>query len=120
MHSISCALLQPLSACAWPHSFHMCTSVNDEYWFQCWSIPAIQWALDNGSTWLDWQCSQLAPQHYNCSDTEHNDDECWNEMCEKRLAADVFAWAHENGCPCTCGQSEAAEAAADRRRVYRY
>jgi hypothetical protein len=94
--------------------------VYDEYFLQCWSVPAIQWALDNDSNWLDWQCSLLAPKHYHCigldemySNAEHNDDECLYEVCEKRLAAEVFAWAHENGCLCTCGQSEAAQAAAE-------
>jgi hypothetical protein len=86
-------------------------------------MPAIQWALDNGSTWLDWQCSKLEPLCYHCIGTnemyihaEHNDDACWDEMCEKALAAEVFAWAHENGCPCTCGQ----DAVVDDREGYRY
>jgi hypothetical protein len=87
---------------------------------QCWPTSAIQWALDNGSGWLDWQCSQLAPFYYHCmgldemySHAVHNDDKCTFAWCEKALAADVFAWAHDNGCPCTCGQSEAAQEAAD-------
>jgi hypothetical protein len=110
--------------CAWPQSFHERTELYQGYYHQCWPAPAIQWALDNGSTWLDWQCWQLGPSNYYCtglrkmySDAEHNDDQCRVASCEKRLAADVFAWAHENGCPCTCGQGRASDATI-RYRVY--
>jgi hypothetical protein len=86
----------------WPESF---LNAQDS---SCWSIAAIQWALANGSTWLQWRCQDLAPQEYYCAiDGEltgaaHNDSECKQELCDKRKAAQLFAWAHEHGCPCTC------------------
>eukprot|EP00953_Heterococcus_sp_UTEX-ZZ885_P004160 2745-Heterococcus_DN1.PRE.2 len=96
---------------AWPDSIYKCTALYDAHFHECWPVYAIQWALERGSTWLNWKCSQLAPKHYRCcsqdkslSNAEHNDDECYDDMCEKGLAGEVFTWAHSNGCPCTCVQ----------------
>eukprot|EP00953_Heterococcus_sp_UTEX-ZZ885_P009950 5828-Heterococcus_DN1.PRE.2 len=84
------AALMPRWLCM-ASKFPSCTSFYKDYLFECWPVPAIQWALDNGSGWRDWQCSQLAPEHYYCiqknyrhSNAEHNDDECQLKCARKR------------------------------------
>jgi hypothetical protein len=58
----------------------------------CWTVPAIKWALANGCAWGEWQCQKLNPDLYTLQGN-------------KRSATEVFAWAHKNGCPCTCDRS---------------
>eukprot|EP00953_Heterococcus_sp_UTEX-ZZ885_P015635 8803-Heterococcus_DN1.PRE.2 len=79
---------------------------------QCWPLQCVQWVLANGSTWLVWRCQDLAPQHYECctDGAEHGEDTC-DLDCHRKNAIQLFAWAHENGCPCTCGEAAAAAAA---------
>jgi hypothetical protein len=80
---------------------------------QCWPLRCVQWALANGSTWLVWRCQDLTPQHYECctDGAEHGEDTC-DPDCHRKNAIQLFAWAHEHGCPCTCGEAAAAAAAA--------
>ena len=92
---------------AWPKSF---SKVDDNTLdSSCWSLRCVEWALANGSTWLEWRCQYLAPRHYYCRSegTEHSDDTC-PLQCDRKQAAELFQWAHENGCPCTCGEAAAA------------
>jgi hypothetical protein len=77
---------------AWPTSF----VAHSGLWqlpnaTRCWTVPAMQWALANGYTWAatNWQCQQLAPQLHIYAGS-------------KVRAQQMFAWAHNNGCPCTC------------------
>jgi hypothetical protein len=56
---------------------------------QCWSASAVQWAIANGSGWLDWHCEDYAASHFS--------------TFVAKQARDVLEWAHANGCPCTCG-----------------
>jgi hypothetical protein len=58
-----------------------------------WSKRTVQWALANGCTWGDWQCSLLSAERY------------VNGYVLQ--AAELFEWAHKNGCPCTCEQDAA-------------
>jgi hypothetical protein len=83
---------------AWPATFHGPPG--------CWTVPAIQWALNNGCTWGSWKCQQARPAGYTCTrkgrtTAEHSDADCTAAWCPKRSAAALFAWAHEHGCPCT-------------------
>jgi hypothetical protein len=73
---------------------------------EIWSLRCVEWAIANGSTWLTWRCQDLAPEHYNCPCAEHSDESC-TSLCDRKIAAEVFEWAHENGCPCTCGEAAA-------------
>eukprot|EP00953_Heterococcus_sp_UTEX-ZZ885_P027942 14933-Heterococcus_DN1.PRE.6 len=57
---------------------------------KCWSVAAVQLALSYGSTWGQWSCEELKGEQ-------------------------LFMWAHENGCPCTCASDKAAAAAAAER-----
>jgi hypothetical protein len=91
--------LRQHAAAEWPDSF--CDSVydldnDDELVNTCWSQRAVQWALANGCTWGGWHCSLYSAERYTGR--------------YERQAAEVFEWAHKNGCPCTCEQ-EAADAA---------
>jgi hypothetical protein len=92
----------------WPDSFY------DSYLAphrDCWSVQCAQWALANGSTWLIWRCQNLAPEHYDCRSegAEHDDQACTCAgACPRKQAAELFKWAHENGCPCTCEAAAAA------------
>jgi hypothetical protein len=61
-----------------------------------WRPVIVRWALGAGCTWGDWQCQKLAPKLY-------TQDEF------KKDAAALFAWAHKNGCPCTCNSSSSSE-----------
>jgi hypothetical protein len=81
---------------------------------QMWAIPSIEWALANGSSWGDWQCSELEVNGFACYQCRRIVDyNCRDSHCAKQniKALDLFAWAHANGCPCTCSSS-AAEVAA--------
>jgi hypothetical protein len=84
----------------WPKRFY--DIVGSEPRTGCWSLECVQWAVANGSTWREWRCQDLAPQHYECKSrgAEHSDDTC--SPCCRKSAREVFAWAHEHGCPCTC------------------
>jgi hypothetical protein len=91
----------------WPISFCDTTDVQHS---ACWSLECVQWAIASGSTWLDWSCQDLATAHYDCQSdsTEHSDDTCHRKYCGKQHAAELFQWAHENGCPCTCDEAAVA------------
>jgi hypothetical protein len=90
----------------WPTNFNCINIAPNRH---CWSLQCVQWALANGSTWLGWRCQDLASQNYSCSsdDAEHVDDTC-DPHCDRKYAAELFEWAHENGCPCTCGNAAVA------------
>jgi hypothetical protein len=62
-----------------------------------WTAPVVEWALAHGCTWGVWQCQDFQVQHY-------------PDGFYKDKAVELFAWAHEHGCPCTC---DAVAAAAD-------
>jgi hypothetical protein len=74
----------------WPSSF---AGIDLDFGYECfkgcWTPRAVQWALARGSTWREWKCEQLAPELYTRTDF-------------KDIAVHLFAWAHKNGCPCTC------------------
>jgi hypothetical protein len=96
----------------WPESFYDIEITPDGDF--C-SLRCVEWALANGSsTWLTWRCQDLAPQHYQCDSDGlvHSDDACSDARCQRKHAAELFTWAHENGCPCTCNETAAAAAAA--------
>jgi hypothetical protein len=99
----------------WPESFYDVYSAPDVS--KCWSLKCLQWAIANGSTWLTWRCQALSSEHYTCDSgsPEHNDDTCDKNDCDRAHATELFEWAHENGCPCTCevAVATAATAAAD-------
>jgi hypothetical protein len=85
---------------AWPATFY-----NDHC---CWAV-LVQWALTNGCEWGSWKCQLATPANFCCLTSfragEHNDAECTAKWCPQRQAAALFAWAHENGCPCSCGDT---------------
>jgi hypothetical protein len=76
---------------AWPNSF--VGTIGNEARNIAWGVPAMEYALANGYTWADahWQCQQLAPELY-------------TDVRYRRNAIKVLAWAHNNGCPCTCNK----------------
>jgi hypothetical protein len=74
----------------WPSSFY--SYDNSMECMISWSVETVKWALSEGCTWGDWQCEKLAPELY--------DEDAFRED-----AVELLAWAHENGCPCTCGNS---------------
>jgi hypothetical protein len=75
----------------WPSSFVDCFNSAGTAYNQVWTMSAMRWALANGFTWAaaNWQCQQLTPELYTGSEYKH-------------YAVKVLAWAHKNGCPCTC------------------
>jgi hypothetical protein len=75
----------------WPSTFYFYDK--DIKSMVYWTTKTVEWALSQDSTWGDWQCQQLAPQLYTRAD------------CKKQ-AATLFAWAHKNGCPCTCNDQQ--------------
>jgi hypothetical protein len=89
---------------AWPERFTYA------YHGFIWSLKCVQWARTKGSGWLVWRCQDLALQEYICGGTgdDHNDDDCSSDTCTSKHAMDLFKWAHENGCPCTCNEPAAA------------
>jgi hypothetical protein len=66
---------------------------------KCWPLAAVQLALSSGSSWGQWSCEELRES----ASTIHSDSQ---------RAEQLFTWAHENGCPCTCEADRAAAAAA--------
>eukprot|EP00953_Heterococcus_sp_UTEX-ZZ885_P040419 20662-Heterococcus_DN1.PRE.3 len=56
----------------------------------CWTVLAVQWALAQGSGWLDWKCEDYAADKYGLINLQQQ-------------AVELLEWAHANGCPCTCG-----------------
>jgi hypothetical protein len=72
----------------WPSSFIGRQWVLSNRVRVCWDSRAVAWALSKDCGWLEWRCQDLASELY----------------CEysRQLAVGLFAWAHENGCPCTC------------------
>jgi hypothetical protein len=77
---------------------------------------AAQCAVQQGAGWGTWQCAENAPQHFAYAKSQaggavHNDAACKKAWCSKKNAAQLFKWAHENGCPCTCDADAAAAAA---------
>jgi hypothetical protein len=93
---------------AWPTSFYRVSDPSRSM-HDCWSLNCMQWAIANGSTWLVWRCQDLAPYMYSCIGSgcaEHSDDTCY-DSCNRKGAAELFKWAHENGCPCTCNDAAA-------------
>jgi hypothetical protein len=81
----------------WPDSF-VGTDLGSHPGEVCWSAPAMQWALANGFTWAaaHWQCQQLESELHT------------HPSCKVR-AQQVFAWTHNNGCPCTCSCSSESD-----------
>eukprot|EP00953_Heterococcus_sp_UTEX-ZZ885_P006165 3788-Heterococcus_DN1.PRE.2 len=74
---------------AWPKKLYGTAEYHNKPVNVCWSARVVKWALAHGCSWGDWQCQQLAPQRY-------------SEGFFRDMAVELFAWAHENGCPCTC------------------
>jgi hypothetical protein len=93
---------------AWPKSFY---DTEVPSYGDCWSLRCVQWAVASGSAWRTWQCQDLTPGNYSCESDggEHSDDTCWR-ACVRKHAVELFKWAHENGCPCTCDETAAAAA----------
>jgi hypothetical protein len=88
---------------AWPKSFYDLQPITPI----CWCVRSAYWALTNGSTWLEWRCQDLAPEHYYDCDSdvvESSDGICNNLYCDRCSAKLLFIWAHKNGCPCTCNE----------------
>jgi hypothetical protein len=104
----------------WPVSFYdiFCddsVSVEEHHYYsQCWPLQTVQWALSRGCTWGTWQCSMLSEDNFYCSCThaDHSDSLQYQTGCQVYNAAQLFAWAHEHGCPCTCAADAVAAAAA--------
>jgi hypothetical protein len=76
----------------------------------CWAVPAVQWALRHGCVWGVWRCEDFTPGNRNficvcISSSSEPYQGCAAPHCGEQAAADLFAWAHENGCPCSCNCS---------------
>jgi hypothetical protein len=84
----------------WPTSFVGEQIIKGETVRACWRFQAIVRAFSKGCSWGEWRCQDLAPALY------INDD-------NREDAEELFEWAHENDCPCTCE----AEAAVDDTAV---
>jgi hypothetical protein len=91
-------------AAAWPKSY--CKTATGQ-WSECWSLRCVQWALANGSAFLEWRCQDLVAHQYYCKlgvdDHTDDTDTCKAHNCSRKNAIELCQWAHENGCPCTCG-----------------
>eukprot|EP00953_Heterococcus_sp_UTEX-ZZ885_P023921 13117-Heterococcus_DN1.PRE.2 len=84
----------------WPESFLSSTiRYLGEIQHACWNDEAVEWAISQGSGWRQWSCKQLVLHRF-----AHDDI--------KSKVENLFEWAHENGCPCTCKKTAAAAAAA--------
>jgi hypothetical protein len=79
---------------AWPSSFVATFFSSNKETSVCWTVPNLKWALANGCPWGEWQCQQFAPNLYTVP-----------QAVNKKNAIEVFAWAHKNGCSCTCNDS---------------
>ena len=89
-----------MAGAQWPSSFYGSgTDDNNAVVNTCWSAQVVQWALDQGCTWGKWKCQKLAAKRY-------------YDLDRRQQAAELLAWAHNNGCPCTCDKAAAAAAAA--------
>jgi hypothetical protein len=53
---------------------------------RCWTPAAVEWALQQDSGWLQWDCKDFHALPFK----------------EPPRAAELFDWAHAHGCPCTC------------------
>jgi hypothetical protein len=105
--------LRETQQAAWPLNFHGTLEVDDNPpQNDCWTAAMVKWALESGCTWgAGWSC-QLAPAPYicNCKYGVHNDSVEYTASAEASSCSDcvreqaqaLFAWAHKNGCPCTC------------------
>jgi hypothetical protein len=95
----------------WPKSFY-----DLEYapHGNCWPVRCVQWAIANGSTFLEWRCQDLAPHQFLCKlgVDDHSDDASRGHNCFRNIAIELFRWAHENGCPFTCNEAVALAVAA--------
>jgi hypothetical protein len=49
---------------AWPATFYRAHEF--KRFSQCWTVPAVQWALANGCTWGSWKCQLAQPADYPC------------------------------------------------------
>jgi hypothetical protein len=76
---------------AWPGSFYdpWLDRAYDESFV--WPAATVQWALDSGCKWGEWDCDVLEPETPHANETE----------TERRMR-ELFEWAHLNNCPCTC------------------
>jgi hypothetical protein len=74
----------------WLSSFYLYDSAAGEV-TDHWHIETVEWALVEGWPWGVWKCEQLLP-----------------ELSEWEGLPELFAWAHANGCPCTCNTSIAS------------
>jgi hypothetical protein len=81
----------------WPSSFTGKHYVLEENVNTCWNYEAVRWALSKSCSWGLWRCQDLAPELY--TDDGYRVD-----------AIDLFEWAHENDCPCTCEAAAADDA----------
>eukprot|EP00953_Heterococcus_sp_UTEX-ZZ885_P012063 6937-Heterococcus_DN1.PRE.3 len=75
----------------------------------CWAVPGVQWALQHGCTWDEchWQCDDVMPGNRDficvCFTSIYEPYQgCIATKCGEKAAEELFAWAHQNGCPCTC------------------
>jgi hypothetical protein len=99
----------------WPTSFvTVDTSPNRASGNEYWLLSAVKWALANGCTWGNWRCQDLAPEHIFGTVSEGFGGAARMTLPNKKrdkTVYELFAWAHENGCPCTCEDPAAAAAA---------
>jgi hypothetical protein len=76
---------------AWPNSFQ----AGAPYWVE-WTLPMVKYASEHGASWGEWKCEKFSPdmieQRMDPDDRQH--------------AKELLAWAHANGCPCTCGGAQ--------------
>eukprot|EP00953_Heterococcus_sp_UTEX-ZZ885_P034106 17689-Heterococcus_DN1.PRE.1 len=103
----------------WPNNLynivcHKYTLSVNTYLSHCWPLRTVKWAMSRGCTWGAWQCSKLAADNYYCAckNADHSDAAQFHTGCDVHQAQQLFAWAHENGCPCTCEADAAAAVAA--------
>jgi hypothetical protein len=59
-----------------------------------WPVATVQWALVSGCSWGHWECEAIDTQPFYNSETDL-----------QRRTRELFDWAHDNGCPCRCGES---------------
>jgi hypothetical protein len=99
------AWLRSLGA-EWPVSFAAYTTDGFlQLRIQCWEVTAVKWAVANGCTWGAWQCQDLADDPLQRDGVTFMYERLldWQTAASvRRRAAELFTWAHENGCPCTC------------------
>jgi hypothetical protein len=99
VRNVAAVTLMLEAGAEWPSSFVGKYKVRGEPVRACWGHEAVAWALNKGRSWGVWRCQDLAPELYTNSQS-------------KCRAVDLFKWAHENGCPCTCEAATADGAAA--------